>query len=152
MVFNEYSEKNQMLNYTITATDLSTQVLNKAIAAVYNEERVAGIPLALKRKYFLKSKDPLKKTVRIVPQLRSRVNFERLNFMDDTLAVATEFDIIFCRNVIIYFDKSTQEKVINKLCDKLKPGGYFFLGHSESITNMQVPLEQIRPTVFRKVG
>jgi chemotaxis protein methyltransferase CheR len=124
MVFNEYSDKNQMLNYTITATDLSTQVLNKAIAAVYNEERVAGIPLALKRKYFLKSKDPLKKTVRIVPQLRSRVNFERLNFMDDTLAVAT----------------------------KLKPGGYFFLGHSESITNMQVPLEQIRPTVFRKVG
>lgn len=152
MVLNEYAEKGQMLGYTITATDLSTQVLNKAIAAVYSEERVAGIPLALKRKYFLRSKDPLKKTVRIVPQLRSRVNFERLNFMDDTLAIAADFDIVFCRNVIIYFDKITQEKVINKLCEKLKPGGYFFLGHSESITNMRVPLEQLRPTVFKKVG
>jgi chemotaxis protein methyltransferase CheR len=153
MIISEYSEKKgQLFNYTITATDLSTQVLNKAIAAVYNEERVAGIPLQLKRKYFLKSKDPIKKTVRIIPQLRSRVSFERLNFMDDSLSIAGEFDIVFCRNVIIYFDKITQEKVINKLCEKLKPGGYFFLGHSESITNMRVPLEQLKPTVFRKVG
>jgi chemotaxis protein methyltransferase CheR len=152
MVLNEFAEKGQPLNYTITATDLSTQVLNKAVAAVYSEERVVGIPLALKRKYFLKSKNPANKTVRIIPQLRSKVNFERLNFMDDSLSIPGEFDIIFCRNVIIYFDKITQERVINKLCEKLKLGGYFFLGHSESITNMRVPLEQLKPTVFRKVG
>jgi chemotaxis protein methyltransferase CheR len=152
MVLNEFSESRQMINYSIKATDLSTQVLNKAITAIYTEERVAGIPLQLKRKYFFKSKDPLKKTVRVVPQLRAKVNFERFNFMDDTLAVSGEFDIIFCRNVIIYFDKITQEKVINKLCQKLRPGGYFFLGHSESITNMEVPLEQLKPTVFRKIG
>jgi chemotaxis protein methyltransferase CheR len=72
--------------------------------------------------------------------------------MDDSLSISGEFDIIFCRNVIIYFDKITQERVINKLCEKLKLGGYFFLGHSESITNMRVPLKQLKPTVFRKVG
>ena len=152
MVLNEYSERDTSINYSITATDISTQVLNKAITAVYNEERAADIPLQLKRKYFLKSKDPLKKTVRVVPQLRNKVHFERLNFMDDTFALSQEFDIVFCRNVIIYFDKITQEKVINKLCEKLKPGGYFFLGHSESITNMRVPLDQLKPTVFRKIS
>ena len=151
MVINEFCESQQPINYSIAATDLSTHVLNKAITAVYSEERVAGIPLQLKRKYFLKSKDPSKKTVRIVPYLRNRVSFGRLNFMDDSLDIASDFDIVFCRNVIIYFDKITQEKVINKLCDKVKPGGYFFLGHSESITGMQVPLEQLKPTVFKKI-
>jgi chemotaxis protein methyltransferase CheR len=151
MVINEFCESQLPINFSIAATDLSTHVLNKAITAVYSEERVAGIPLQLKRKYFLKSKDPSKKTVRIVPYLRNRVTFGRLNFMDDSLDIASDFDIVFCRNVIIYFDKITQEKVINKLCDKLKLGGYFFLGHSESITGMHVPLEQLKPTVFRKI-
>lgn len=151
MVLNEYAVNTQPFNYTITATDLSTQVLNKAITAVYSEERIAGIPLQLKRKYFLKSKDPQKKTVRVIPQLRNKVNISRLNFMDESLNISADFDIIFCRNVIIYFDKNTQEKVINKLCEKLKPGGFFFLGHSESITNMRVPLEQLKPTVFQKL-
>lgn len=152
MVLNEFSENQQILNYKITATDLSTQMLEKAVTAVYAEERIAGIPVLLKRKYFLKSKNLLKKTVRIVPQIRNKVSFERLNFMDHSLSVAGEFNVIFCRNVIIYFDKITQERVINKLCEKLQPGGYFFLGHSESITNMQVPLEQLKPTIFRKIG
>ncbi len=151
MVLNEYAVNTQPFNYTITATDLSTQVLNKAITAVYSEERIAGIPLQLKRKYFLKSKDPQKKTVRVIPQLRNKVNISRLNFIDEVLNISADFDIIFCRNVIIYFDKNTQEKVINKLCEKLKPGGFFFLGHSESITNMRVPLEQLKPTVFQKL-
>jgi chemotaxis protein methyltransferase CheR len=151
MVLNEFSERGRMLNYLITATDLSTQVLNKAIAAVYSEERVAGLPMQLKRKYFLKSKDAAKKTVRLIPQIRSKVQFARLNFMDDVLDVPADFDLIFCRNVIIYFDKPTQEKVIEKLCAKIKPGGYFFLGHSESITGMNLPLQQLKPTIFKKI-
>lgn len=151
MVLHEFSEKYPLVNYQIYGTDLSTQVLNKAIAAVYSEERIANIPLSIKRKYFLKSKDVTKKTARIIPQLRSKVQFERLNFMDDRLDVPAPFDIIFCRNVIIYFDKTTQEKVINKLCANLKTGGHFFLGHSESITNMEVPLHQLKPTIFQKL-
>jgi chemotaxis protein methyltransferase CheR len=70
--------------------------------------------------------------------------------MDDYYDINNNFDIIFCRNVIIYFDRITQEKVLNKLCTKLKPEGYFFLGHSESITNMKIDLETIKPTIYRK--
>lgn len=75
----------------------------------------------------------------------------RLNFMDDTYKVTDIFDVIFCRNVLIYFNRETQEKVINKLCDKLKTGGYLFLGHSASITHMKVPLERLKPTIFKKI-
>ncbi|PLX13324.1 MAG: chemotaxis protein CheR, partial [Marinilabiliales bacterium] len=75
----------------------------------------------------------------------------RLNLMEASYDVDNDFDIIFCRNVLIYFERDTQEKVINKLCRYLKPGGYFFLGHSESIIGMDVPLKQLRPTIFQKI-
>jgi chemotaxis protein methyltransferase CheR len=71
--------------------------------------------------------------------------------MDNSYNVNEMFDVVFCRNVLIYFDRETQEKVINRLCSKLKTNGVFFLGHSESITSMQVPLKQIKPTIFRKI-
>ncbi|NLF43890.1 MAG: chemotaxis protein CheR, partial [Bacteroidales bacterium] len=96
-------------------------------------------------------KDRQKPSVRIVPELRKKVSFQRLNFMDSSYDISDVFDVIFCRNVLIYFDRPTQESVINKLCNKLKTGGYFFLGHSESITSMKVPLVQLKPTVFMKV-
>ena len=71
--------------------------------------------------------------------------------MDSSYSNINEmFDVIFCRNVLIYFDRPTQESVINKLSMHLKPGGYFFIGHSESLTGMDVPLEHIKPTIFRK--
>jgi len=150
MVANEYSEKH-MLYYSILGTDLSSEILNKANIAVYNEERINGIPDSIKTKYFLKSKNKELKTVRLVPEIRRKVSFSRLNFMDNTYNLPYKFDIIFCRNVLIYFDKKTQEDVINKLCSHLNKGGIFFLGHSESITDMQVPLSQIRPTIFRRI-
>jgi len=71
--------------------------------------------------------------------------------MDQYYVVDKEFDIVFCRNVLIYFDRATQQDVICKLASKLRTDGYFFLGHSESITNMKVPLQQIKPTIFRKI-
>jgi chemotaxis protein methyltransferase CheR len=152
MVINEYRETQApTMAYAIMGTDLSTQVLQHAVNAVYTEERTAEIPLFLKRKYFLRSKNHDQRTVRLVPELRQRVSFQSLNFMADRYELPGSFDVIFCRNVLIYFDRPTQEKVINRLCIKLKMGGYFFLGHSESITDMQVPLEQVRPTIFRKV-
>jgi chemotaxis protein methyltransferase CheR len=151
MVMHEFSEHKAHLDYSIFATDLSTQVLNKAVTAVYNEDRVATLPFTIKKKFFLRSKSDTNRTVRVVPELRRKVIFQRLNFMDDHYDVPQTFDIIFCRNVLIYFDKDTQEKVINKLASKLRPGGYFFLGHSESVTQMDVPLSQIKPTVFKKI-
>lgn len=151
IVLHEFKEKHPQFDYKIYATDISTRILRSAIEAIFKESRVENIPLQLKRKYFLKSKDRTNPTVRVIPDLRQRVNFDRLNFMDSTYNVPDIYDVIFCRNVLIYFDRETQEKVINKLCQKLRPGGFFFLGHSESITSLDVPLTQIKPTIFRRI-
>jgi chemotaxis protein methyltransferase CheR len=126
-------------------------MLKKAYAAVYSEEMVSMIPLEIKRKYLLKSKEKAKKLIRINTALRNKAKFQRINFMDDHYPVNEQFDIIFCRNVLIYFDRETQEKVINKLCNYLRIDGFFFLGHSESITNIQVPLKQLKPTVYNRI-
>jgi chemotaxis protein methyltransferase CheR len=151
IVMEEAKEKYPGLDYSILGTDISTKMLQAGANAIYKEERVETIPLNIKKKYLLKSKDRSNPTVRLIPRLRQKVKFSRLNFMDQSYTDIREtFDIIFCRNVLIYFDRETQEKVINKLCQKLKSGGYFFLGHSESITNYDVPLTQIKPTIFRR--
>ncbi|MEZ5071382.1 MAG: CheR family methyltransferase [Bacteroidales bacterium] len=150
ITMEEYNAANRPLNYRIIGTDLSTRILKMAKNAVYTEQRVADIPLALKKKYFLKSKDPSRQVVRVIPALRAKTDFRRLNFMDDHYHMQESFDVVFCRNVLIYFERHIQEAVINKLCRHLKPGGFFFLGHSESIMRMTVPLEQIKPTIFRR--
>lgn len=151
IVMKEFLQNHPEVDFEIYATDISLRILQKAATAIYPEERISVIPDSLKKKYFLRSKDQTVKTVRLVPEIRSRVKFSRLNFMDSYYSVEKEFDIIFCRNVLIYFDRDAQQDVICKLASKLKKDGYFFLGHSESITNMKVPLKQIKPTIFRKI-
>jgi chemotaxis protein methyltransferase CheR len=148
---SEYMHEHPGFDYSIFATDISSRILKNAVDAIYKENRIEMLPIQLKKRYLLKSKDRSNPTVRIIPDLRRRVTFQRLNFMDTHYNVPENMDIIFCRNVLIYFDRETQEKVINKLCTKLKPDGFFFLGHSESITNFDVPLKQLKPTIFRKI-
>lgn len=138
------------LDFSILATDISSRMLKHAVEGIYKEARIEMLPLNLKKRYLLKSKDRTNPTVRIISDLRKKITFQRLNFMDDQYNISEIFDIIFCRNVLIYFDRETQERVINKLCSKLKQDGIFILGHSESITNFNVPLQQLQPTIFRK--
>jgi len=149
MVLSEYAEKSPGFRFSITATDISSQVLEKARRAVYPEDRVADMTYDLKRKYLLRSKDRLKKLVRIVPDLRERVTFSRLNFMEE-FSFNDPMDIIFCRNVMIYFDRPTQETLLNKFCRQLRKDGHLFIGHSESLTGMDLPLRQVSPTVYRR--
>lgn len=151
MSMSDYMIEHPGFDYSILATDISTRILKSAVEAIYKENRVEMLPIQIKKRYLLRSKDRTNPTVRIIPELRRRVTFQRLNFMDNSYNVPDNMDIIFCRNVLIYFDRDTQEKVINKLCTKLKPDGFFFLGHSESITNFNVPLRQLKPTIFRKI-
>lgn len=151
MVMSEYAATTRGFDFQIMGSDISTIVLDKAVTAIYPEDKVNVIPYELKKKYLLRSKDRTKPTVRIVPELRRKTSFMRLNFMDEVYDVPTKFDIIFCRNVLIYFDRKTQEDVINKLCRHLNIGGYFFLGHSESVAGIEVPLQQLKPTVFRRI-
>jgi chemotaxis protein methyltransferase CheR len=150
IVIEEFLKGIRSFDYTIHCTDISTQVLKKAVDGIYNLERIEKIPIEIKRKYFLKSKDPQKNIVRIIPELRKKLTVRRLNLIDDLYKTPHDFDIIFCRNVLIYFDKPTQESVINKLSKKLLTGGIFFLGHSESLTGIKAPLKSLKPTTFVK--
>lgn len=151
MVLSEFSLAKPSFDYSILGTDISTAILAMATNGVFTESRLRpAVPDYLIRKYFMKSKDAAKKTYRVVPEIRQKTRFNRVNFMDDSYPVGEKFDAIFCRNVLIYFDRDTQEKVVQKLCNYLKPGGYFFHGHSESLIGMNLPLKNVKPTIFRK--
>ena len=152
MTIYDYFEGKRMPDLSVLGTDISTRILQKAIDAVYTEDRVNMMTLQQKRKYLLKSKDRLKPTVRFLPFVRDKATFKRLNLTDlKYLGIPNDHDIVFCRNVLIYFDRQMQEKVINRLCSHLKTGGYFFLGHSESINGLNVPLKQLKPTIYQKI-
>jgi len=152
MVLTEFHAKHHQPagGFDILATDISTRVLDMARKAVYTNDRIVPVPMPLRRKYLLKSRDPRSELVRISPELRRMVTFGRLNFMDEEFGIREPMDVIFCRNVIIYFDKKTQEELMRKFCRHLVPGGFLFLGHSESLHGYEVPLVQVAPTVYRK--
>jgi chemotaxis protein methyltransferase CheR len=150
MVLSEYAAACRGFQFTILATDISARVLEAAKIAIYDHQKAAPIPMALRKRYLLQSKDKSKRQVRIVSELRSTVHFQRLNFMDSDFGLRDTMDIIFCRNVIIYFDRPTQERVLNRLCRHLNPGGYMFMGHSETLNGLKVPLIQVAPTIYRR--
>jgi chemotaxis protein methyltransferase CheR len=150
MVLREYQARHQDFQFAILATDISTKVLEKAALGIYEEERVEPVPMSLRHKYLMRSKDRSRMLVRIVPELRSLVSFRRMNLMDDDYGIRTPMDVIFCRNVIIYFEKSVQEAVLSRLCSCLIPGGYLFTGHSETLSGMDLPLIAEATTVYKK--
>lgn len=150
MVLSDYAAANHGFKFSILASDICTQVIKKASSAVYGEDRTDIIPLSMKKKYLLRSKDRSKGLVRIAPELRSTVSFKRVNFMDDHLGISEKQDVIFCRNVVIYFDKETQAKLMLKFHRQLVPGGYMFIGHSETLNGLGVPFTQVANTVYRK--
>ncbi len=153
IVMSEYIRQNSSMlrGYSVLATDVSTKVLDKAYSAVYDMQAIAGIPKDIKYRYFLKGKNQTHPQVRLKQDIRNHVEFMRLNFMDDDFGFRDTMQIIFCRNVLIYFDKETQERVIKKFMNYLEPGGYLFLGHSETIFGMDLPLKTVAPTVFQRI-
>lgn len=152
MVLSEAQQNHGDFRFDILATDISSRVLDVARRAVYPLESITPVPPPLRKKYLLRRRDHSVHEVRIVPGLRKLIRFGRLNFMDEDFGLRDMFDVIFCRNVIIYFDKTTQEKLMAKFCRYLQPGGYLFLGHSESLHGYDVPLVPVAPTIYRKRG
>jgi chemotaxis protein methyltransferase CheR len=151
MVLANRAERCPGLEFSVLATDISTAVLEKARKGIYREEDVRPVPMDLRKKYLLRCKNRENKLVRIAPELRALVKFQRLNFMEEKYRMGEDIKIIFCRNVIIYFDRPTQEKIIGRLSLHLCRGGYLFIGHSESLHGMDLPLTQTAATVYRKV-
>ncbi len=150
MVLEENRLSDPAFSYRVFASDLSSQVLEKAREAVYDESRVEAVPLSFKKKYMLKSKERERGLVRMKPEIRARVCFARINFMDDRYPVSEQFDVVFCRNVIIYFERRVQESILRKICARLRPGGWLILGHSETLTGMEMPLRGVAPTIYER--
>jgi chemotaxis protein methyltransferase CheR len=150
MVLQEFANSKPGFSYDILASDISTNVLQKASDAIYAAPRAIDIPQAYRKNYLLKSKDVSNPRVRIVPQLREKVKFARVNLTEPIGNPDLLQDAIFCRNVLIYFDRETQLSVIQNLLKKLKKGGMLFIGHSESLHFFDLPIRQIRPTIFIK--
>jgi chemotaxis protein methyltransferase CheR len=151
MVAEDFARSRRGLDYKILATDLSTDVLRVAWKGIYAQNMVDPVPAEQRRKYVMTSKDRHKNEARIHPSLREKIGFARLNLMDKTYAPISGMHIIFCRNVLIYFDKKTQKHVLDQLCECLLPGGYLYVGHSETITGLDLPVRQVANTVFKKV-
>ncbi len=135
--------------FAVLATDVSTEVLEAGRRAVYSEEMVRVIAPEQRRRYLLRGRQASE--FRVVPELRRLVRFEHLNLMDHQYAVDRDVDVIFLRNVLIYFDKATQQKVVKHLLGHLRPGGFLFLGHSESMIASQFGLREIGAATFQRL-
>jgi chemotaxis protein methyltransferase CheR len=137
--------------FSILATDISTRVLDTARLAIYPEEAVRPIPPDLKHKYLMRGKNAERGLVRVVPELRANVAFQRLNLMEP-FTFAQPMHLVFCRNVLIYFDRPTQEGLLKRICEVIRPKGFLVIGHSETLQGMELPLRQIAPLMYQKVG
>ena len=150
MVLSEYAQAHPGFRFGLLATDICTTVLEKARKGIFKRDAIKPVPERLHKKYLMRSHDRSSDLMRVVPELRSKIEFRRVNFMDADHGLTEKPEIIFCRNVIIYFDRPTQIGLLTKLVRQLAPGGYFFAGHSESLQNMDLPLVCVGSAVYRK--
>jgi len=134
----------------ITATDISNKALRIAANAEYAAERCQELPRAWLNRYFTApGRSPA--SYQVAPAFRAQVTFRRVNLVE-RLVTPQHYAVIFCRNVMIYFDRETQEQVVGKLADCIEPGGYLFVGHAESLTRIEHTLQYVRPAIYRKPG
>ena len=151
MVLSDYISTHRGCDFRILATDISTQVLDYARKGVYPHANIDPVPMGLRKKYLLKSKNNNEELVRIIPELREKISFKQLNLIAGDFQKYKVMDIIFCRNVIIYFDHATSFLLVQRLCNKLRKGGYLFMGHSELLDCNALPLTQVAPTIYQKI-
>jgi chemotaxis protein methyltransferase CheR len=152
IVLSEFARQYPGLTFDffILATDISTNVLEKAQRAVYSHDDISVVSYDLRKRYFLRSKDRNQELVRVAPEIRNKVKFRQLNLMDNDFRLREPVDIIFCRNVIIYFDRKTQRDLIIRLCRNLVSDGYLYMGHSEVLDCHGLPLVSVAPAVYKK--
>jgi chemotaxis protein methyltransferase CheR len=151
MFLLEFSCTHPGWQFSILATDISLRALDTARCAIYAHETIEPVPLPWRKKYLLRSKGKDRGLVRMAPEIRELVTFRYLNLMEDHYGLRERQAVIFCRNVLIYFEKSRQLAVLQSLCRHLLPGGYLFIGHSETLHGLDLPLVQSAPTIYRKI-
>lgn len=138
-------------NWQVYASDINTQVTAFARRGVYLHERARRTPAAMWRKYLLRGIDEYSGKVRVLPELARKVDFSNVNLLHCEDFRQAQFDVVLLRNVLIYFDGETKQQVLSQLCSKIRPGGYLLIGHSESLRNLDLPLQQEQPSRYRHV-
>jgi len=152
MVLSDYAESHPLFRFLILATDISTQVLEKARSGIYEEAKVLPVPAVMKKRYLLRSRNRHDRLVRVTPELRSQVKFAHLNLMEGDFGIREQVEVVFCRNVVIYFDRNTQQDLLRKFYRQLLPGGYLFMGHSETLSGFDLDFVPVAPTIYQKPG
>jgi len=140
------------IDFRLLATDISTKILSQAIGGVYDKERVEPVSRSQRLKYFNKSKtddDELKYSIK--PDVKKYVAFKRLNLSQIPFPMSGPLDIVFCRNVMIYFDNAVRQKLISEIERLLKPGGILMIGHTETLTGINTKLKIVKPSVYQKL-
>ncbi|ACB73718.1 CheR family methyltransferase [Opitutus terrae] len=136
--------------WQVQATDISHRVLEKARLGIYRDETVDRLPKMTVQTHFQRGFGPQDGNYRVKAALRSQVMFRHLNLLEGEPPFNELFHVIFCRNVMIYFDRPTQEELVNKLARRLVPGGYLFVGHAESLTGIHHHLQTVKPAIYRR--
>lgn len=136
-------------HWEVFASDISREVVEKARAGVYAMNRIDGIPPDYLRRFCLRGVGSREGTLQVDPALRRRVRFDQVN-LNEALVGVGEFDVVFLRNVLIYFDLPTKRRIVERVARQLRPGGWLFIGHSESLNGLDLALRQERPTIYRR--
>lgn len=131
----------------LLATDISATALRKAMSGVYDQDRVAQLPAALRNRYFVRTADG---QVRVTDDVRQNIIYRRHNLMDDKFPFRNQFDAVFCRNVMIYFDRETRNNLVGKYYQHTARGGHLFIGHSETLGRGETPWDYVMPAVYIK--
>ena len=148
-ICENHLRSSQLVKYWILATDISKEALVEATKAVYEERDIEPLPLEFRERFFMRHKNPSLNLVKVTPEIRSKLQFGYLNFIQGKYPIKQKFDIVFCRNVLMYCNSREKQKILDKFCKLLKPGGLFFLGHAESISSLKTPFKRISDSVYQ---
>ncbi len=149
MVVDDWIRDFPWLDYHVLATDICTSVIEKGERAIYPDDGLTQVPPGFRQRYFMRGNGRRQGHHRLVPEIRKRVSFRRLNFMDPDFGFDRNMDIIFCRNVIIYFDRKTQRSLFAKFHKALARPGFIFTGHSESLEGVVENMKKVAPAVYQ---
>jgi chemotaxis protein methyltransferase CheR len=145
-------ERYQRVRVKILATDISTKALAVAESGRYEDKKIDVVPPGFREKYFITVPSNKSPQVEVASSLKQMITFKQFNLMEKDYPFRFGFDYIFCRNVMIYFDRRTQQAVVEKLSQQLRPGGYLLVGHSESLNRISHNLKYVEPTIYQVEG
>ena len=143
-------EQHAGYDWELDSSDISSRVLDRARMGVYAEDRISDLSLDVRRRFFQKGVGPYAGLYRVKEEIRRKTRWHQLNLFDQQWPFNKPFHVIFCRNVMIYFDRPSQEDLVNRLTRQLVPGGFLMIGHSESLSGVRHNLKALHPAIYRR--